>query len=44
MGAFVGAVFFDVSFDVSGAQNRVGEPRTGLPGSGQCAVTEPVLA
>ncbi|KAL4458955.1 hypothetical protein ABPG75_013820 [Micractinium tetrahymenae] len=24
MGAFVGAVFFDVSFDVSGAQNRVG--------------------
>jgi hypothetical protein len=25
MGVFVGAVFFDVSFDVSGAQNRVGE-------------------
>jgi hypothetical protein len=27
MGVFVGAVFFQVSFNVSGAQNRVGERR-----------------
>ncbi len=42
MGLFVGAVFFDVTFDVSGAQNRVGESvpaRKGQLMPPECAAT-----